>query len=52
LERKLIISFVNNLGGMLKELFVDQRELVPYRNESFSRHSGEPYRCEAWKREE
>ena len=37
---------------MLKELFVDQRELVPYRNGGFSRHSGKPHRWKPWRREE
>ena len=27
LERKLTSSFVRNVGGMLKEIFVDQRKL-------------------------
>lgn len=30
LERKLINSFVRNVGGMCKEIFVDQREFVSY----------------------
>lgn len=30
LGRKLVNSFVNNVGGMLKEIFEDQRKLVPY----------------------
>lgn len=30
LGRKLIHSFVSNVGGKLKEVFVDQRNFVPY----------------------